>query len=83
MPSDGAAPGQTGLPGQAAADGRGRRGSGRGDLVQRLFTRLLDVRPHEIAMLGWAWLYVLSVMSACCKMFPLWGEDDRQLVQAA
>jgi len=71
MPSDGAAPGQTGLPGQAAADGRGRRGSGRGDLVQRLFTRLLDVRPHEIAMLGWAWLYVLSVMSAYYVIRPI------------
>ena len=37
----------------------------------RLLTRLLDVRPNEIAMLGWAWLYVLSVMSAYYVIRPI------------
>jgi ATP:ADP antiporter, AAA family len=64
MPSEEAAPGQAALPGQAAGDGRD-------GLVRRLLTRLLDVRPHEIAMLAWAWLYVLSVMSAYYVIRPI------------
>ena len=61
MPSDGAAPGQ------AARDERG----GRALLVERLFTRLLDVRPREVALLAWAWLYVLAVMSAYYVIRPI------------
>jgi AAA family ATP:ADP antiporter len=37
----------------------------------RLARRVIDVRPHEGALLGWAWLYVLSVMSSYYVLRPI------------
>jgi AAA family ATP:ADP antiporter len=66
MPSSEAGPAGTAEPtGTGTADG-GSQG-----LVHRLLTRLLDVRPHEIALLGWAWLYVLAVMSSYYVIRPI------------
>ena len=58
MPSDGAT-----APATAADAGGGP--------AHRLLTRLLDVRPQEIALLAWAWLYVLAVMSAYYVIRPI------------
>jgi AAA family ATP:ADP antiporter len=59
-----------------AGPGTGLAGAGAGDdrdpgLVHRVLTRLLDVRPHEVALLGWAWLYVLAVMSSYYVIRPI------------
>ncbi len=67
MPSE-----RPGLPGQAAAT-HAAAAEGHGPttrLAARLLTRLL-VRPHEIALLAWACLYVLSVMSAYYVIRPI------------
>ena len=58
MPSDGAT-----APATAADAGGGP--------AHRLLTRLLDVRPQEIALLAWAWLDVLAVMSAYYVIRPI------------
>jgi AAA family ATP:ADP antiporter len=54
----------------AAADGHGPAARLLMRLLAPLLTRLL-VRPHEIALLAWACLYVLSVMSAYYVIRPI------------
>ena len=38
---------------------------------RRWLHRVIDVRGHELALLGWSWLYVLSVMSAYYVIRPI------------
>ena len=45
-------------------------GDGSGTLG-RLLRRAIDVRPHELALLGWSWLYVLAVMSSYYVIRPI------------
>src|SRR5207244_11721473 len=40
----------------------------------RLLKRLLDVRPEELAALGWSWLYLFSVLSAYYILRPIRDE---------
>jgi AAA family ATP:ADP antiporter len=54
--------------GVQAADGT--HGEGSGSALQWL-RRAIDVRGHEIALLGWSWLYVLSIMSAYYVVRPI------------
>ena len=70
MPSDKAAPPVPAEDQRAGGQPRGLRPPP-GHPKAALLTRLLDVRPHEIALLGWAWLYVLSVMSAYYVIRPI------------
>ena len=37
----------------------------------RILQRLVDVRPAEIAALGWSWLYIFSVLSSYYIMRPI------------
>ena len=37
----------------------------------RLLRRVLDVRPEEMATLGWAWLYILAVLSSYYILRPI------------
>ena len=37
----------------------------------RLLARVLDVRPEEMATLGWAWLYILAVLSSYYILRPI------------
>jgi len=60
MPSD--SPGID-VPGPAAG---GASSPGR-----RWLHRAIDVRGHELALLGWSWLYVLSVMSSYYVLRPI------------
>ena len=39
--------------------------------VVRLLQKLVDVRPAEIAPLGWSWLYIFSVLSSYYIMRPI------------
>lgn len=45
-------------------------GDGSGTFL-RLLQRAIDVRPHELALLGWSWLYVLAVMSSYYVIRPI------------
>ena len=64
MPSD-EPPRTAGLPaaGEGSADGSGA--------LARLLRRAIDVRPQELALLGWALLYILSVMSSYYVLRPI------------
>src|ERR1044071_449676 len=39
--------------------------------VQSFLNRLIDVRPGELAILGWSWLYIFSVLSAYYILRPI------------
>jgi len=45
-----------------------------GDLAQRLLVRLIDVRPAELRALGWAWLYIFSVLFSYYILRPIRDE---------
>ncbi|HEY1372911.1 MAG TPA: MFS transporter [Candidatus Binatia bacterium] len=40
----------------------------------RLFRRVVDARPEEIAALGWSWLYILAVFAAYYVIRPIRDE---------
>jgi len=40
-------------------------------LAYRLLNRALDVRADEVATLGWAWLYILAVLSSYYILRPI------------
>ena len=42
-----------------------------GDFVYRLLKRVIDVRPEEVRVLGWCWLYIFSVLSSYYIMRPI------------
>ena len=42
-----------------------------GGLAYRLLSRVIDVRPEEIRVLGWCWLYIFSVLSSYYIMRPI------------
>ena len=42
--------------------------------VQSFLNRLIDVRPGELAILGWSWLYIFSVLSAYYILRPIRDE---------
>ena len=37
----------------------------------RLLRRVIDVRPEEVRVLGWCWLYIFSVLSSYYIMRPI------------
>jgi AAA family ATP:ADP antiporter len=41
------------------------------DQVHRLLGRLIEVRPEEVPVLGWCWLYIFSVLSSYYIMRPI------------
>src|SRR5215470_13261187 len=42
--------------------------------ILRLLNRMIDVRPAELRVLGWSWLYIFSVLSAYYILRPI--RDD-------
>ena len=44
---------------------------GGGSLAHRLLRRVVDVRPAEVAALGWSWLYILAVLSSYYILRPI------------
>ena len=42
--------------------------------VVRLLNRMIDVRPAELRVLGWSWLYIFSVLSAYYILRPIRDE---------
>lgn len=59
------------MPSEGPAASLSHPAAGGSGALQRLLRRAVDVRPHEIALLGWSWLYVLSVMSAYYVIRPI------------
>lgn len=51
----------------------GTSGTGGGSLY-RLLRHVIDVRPEEVAALGWAWLYFFAVLSAYYVIRPIRDE---------
>jgi AAA family ATP:ADP antiporter len=41
------------------------------DRVHRLLRRFIDVRPEEVPVVGWCWLYIFSVLSSYYIMRPI------------
>jgi AAA family ATP:ADP antiporter len=41
------------------------------DRVHRLLRRFIEVRPEEVPVLGWCWLYIFSVLSSYYIMRPI------------
>jgi AAA family ATP:ADP antiporter len=41
------------------------------DRVHRLLRRFIEVRPEEVPVVGWCWLYIFSVMSSYYIMRPI------------
>jgi len=39
--------------------------------LHRLLRRFLEVRPAEVAALGWSWLYIFAVLSSYYIMRPI------------
>ena len=48
--------------------------SGRGAFAHRLVSRLVDVRPGELRALGWAWLYIFSILFSYYILRPIRDE---------
>ncbi|UFN50318.1 MFS transporter [Roseomonas sp. OT10] len=46
--------------------------------ARRLLRRAIDVRPEEVAALGWSWLYVFSILSAYYVLRPIRDEAGVQ-----
>src|SRR5579863_6721860 len=42
-----------------------------GGIVYRLLRRVVDVRPEEVAVLFWCWLYIFAVLSSYYIMRPI------------
>src|SRR5215467_7030506 len=42
--------------------------------ILRLLNRMIDVRPAELRVLGWSWLYIFSVLSAYYILRPIRDE---------
>lgn len=47
---------------------------GNGGIVYRLLRRVIDVRPEEVAVLFWCWLYIFAVLSSYYIMRPIRDE---------
>jgi AAA family ATP:ADP antiporter len=45
-----------------------------GSWVYRLLQRIIDVRPAEMRVLGWSWLYIFSVLSSYYILRPIRDE---------
>jgi ATP:ADP antiporter, AAA family len=45
-----------------------------GGRVYRLLRRIIDVRPAEMQVLGWSWLYIFSVLSSYYILRPIRDE---------
>lgn len=43
-------------------------------LAYRLLRRVIDIRPEEIPVVGWCWLYIFSVLSSYYIMRPIRDE---------
>jgi AAA family ATP:ADP antiporter len=41
------------------------------DRIHRLLRRFIEVRPEEVPVVGWCWLYIFSVMSSYYIMRPI------------
>ena len=50
------------------------RPSGTIGIVYRLLRRVIDVRPEEVAVLFWCWLYIFAVLSSYYIMRPIRDE---------
>src|SRR5512145_2724387 len=46
----------------------------RGGALYRLLGRVIDVRPDEVRILAWSWLYILSVLSSYYIIRPIRDE---------
>jgi ATP:ADP antiporter, AAA family len=44
---------------------------GMADRVHRLLRRFIEVRPEEVPVVGWCWLYIFSVLSSYYIMRPI------------
>ncbi len=51
----------------------GARGQGidSGGVIYRLLRRTIDIRPAEVPVVGWCWLYIFSVLSAYYIIRPI------------
>lgn len=58
-------------PPEAGAGLPGAPPPGGGGPAYRLLRRFLDVRPEEVAALGWSWLFVFSILFAYYVLRPL------------
>src|SRR5437867_7362887 len=47
------------------------RGSGSEGWIYRLLNRVIEVRPEEVAAVGWSWLYIFAVLSSYYIMRPI------------
>jgi ATP:ADP antiporter, AAA family len=45
--------------------------SGIVDRIYRLLRRFVDIRPEEVPVLGWCWLYIFAVLSSYYIMRPI------------
>jgi AAA family ATP:ADP antiporter len=45
--------------------------TGGGDFLYRLLRRVIDIRPEEVRVLGWCWLYIFSVLSSYYIIRPI------------
>ena len=41
------------------------------DRIHRLLRRFIEVRPEEVAVVGWCWLFIFSVLSSYYIMRPI------------
>ena len=41
------------------------------DRIHRLLGRFIEVRPEEVPVVGWCWVYIFSVMSSYYIMRPI------------
>src|SRR5207247_9623406 len=55
---------------EASADSRGTDSQAEA-LLYRLLRRAIEVRPAEVAALGWSWLYIFAVLSSYYIMRPI------------
>jgi AAA family ATP:ADP antiporter len=51
------------------------RQQGRADRIHRLLGRFIEVRPEEVPVVGWCWVYIFSVMSSYYIMRPIRDQE--------
>ena len=51
-----------------------RNAAAKGGIVYRLLRRVIDVRPEEVPVLFWCWLYIFAVLSSYYIMRPIRDE---------
>ena len=60
--------------GERAGSDAARPAPGSDSPVYRLLRRIIDVRPPEVPILGWSWVYIFAVLSAYYVIRPIRDE---------